>query len=214
MSVWTIVVAAGTGERFGRPKQFAALTRNERLVDYAVRIAASVSDGVVCVLPPGDGADAPQGVVAVAGGQTRSDSVRNGLRAVPETAEYILVHDAARPLASPTLFTAVINHLKDGDDAVIPGMPVKDTIKRVTYADVDRAYVDATVAREDLVAVQTPQGFRGSVLRSVHATEQTGTDDALLVEQHGGKVVVIPGELSNIKVTYPEDLDYVRERAE
>lgn len=200
MQTWAIVVAAGSGARFGGPKQFRALG-DARLVDRAVETATRTCDGVVVVLPAGAAWEGPPVAATVTGGATRADSVRAGLAAVPDEADVILVHDAARPLASDALFRAVADAVRAGADGVVPGLPVSDTIKRV---DGDR--VHETVPRESLVAVQTPQGFRAAALRAAHAGGGDGTDDAALVEQAGGTVVVVPGESTNVKVTAPEDL--------
>ena len=113
----------------------------------------------------------------------------------------MLIHDAARPLASDALFAAVIAAVQDGADGAVPGLAISDTIKRV--AD-DR--VLETISRDGLVTVQTPQAFRAGCLRSAHAEGAEGTDDAALVEAMGGNVVVVPGEPTNLKVTGPDDL--------
>lgn len=138
---------------------------------------------------------------AVAGGATRSDSVRAGLAKVPAEAAIVVVHDAARPLAAGSLFAAVIDAVRAGADGAVPGLPVPDTLKRV-----DRDRVVATVDRDGLVAVQTPQAFRAAVLRAAHSAGGDATDDAALVEAAGGTVVVVPGDPANVKVTTPEDL--------
>ena len=143
---------------------------------------------------------------AVAGGATRSDSVRAGLAAVPSAATIVCVHDAARPLATPELFAAVIDAVRGGADAVVPAVAVTDTIKVV---DGDGAVVD-TPDRATLVAVQTPQAFRADALRRAHAGGGDGTDDAALVERLGGRVVTVPGEPWNRKITDPDDLDWAR----
>ena len=148
---------------------------------------------MIVVLPPGSG--------GVEGGATRSESVRNGLAAVPNDAEVIIVHDAARPLASAALFAAVVDAVREGADGAIPVVPVTDTIKRV-----DGGRVIATLDRDALVAVQTPQAFRAEVLRKAHAGGGEATDDASLVESVGGTVVVVPGDPANIKVTTAHDL--------
>ncbi len=163
--------------------------------------ASSSCDGVVVVLPPGWDGDGPPGATPVPGGASRSDSVRAGLAAVPETAGIVVVHDAARPLASPALFAAVVAAVRAGADGAIPALPVVDTLKRV---DGDR--VVGTVSREALVAVQTPQAFRAGALRTAHSTGGEATDDAALVESAGGTVVVVAGEPDNLKVTTPTDL--------
>jgi 2-C-methyl-D-erythritol 4-phosphate cytidylyltransferase len=199
--VWTVVVAAGTGERFGTPKQYADLG-GRRVLDWSCATAASVSDGVVVVLPATD-AGAPG---TVAGGATRADSVRNGLAAVPDDADVVCVHDAARPFASAQLFHAVIAAVRAGADGAVPAVAVTDTIKVVDAEGV----VQATPERASLVAVQTPQAFRADVLRRAHAGGAQGTDDASLVECVGGRVVTVPGSLDNRKLTHPEDLEWAR----
>jgi 2-C-methyl-D-erythritol 4-phosphate cytidylyltransferase len=127
--------------------------------------------------------------------------VRAGLGAVPLGAEIVVVHDAARPLASAELFHAVIGAVRDGADGAVPGLAVADTLKRV-----DDVRVTATVDRVGLVAVQTPQAFAAATLRAAHATGADATDDAALVEEIGGTVVVVPGDPRNLKVTGPADL--------
>lgn len=198
------MVGGGTGERFGRPKQYEDLG-GERVIDRSRRIAEAVSDGVIVVVPEQD-AGRERGV---AGGPTRSASVRAGLAAVPGDAEVICVHDAARPLATASLYGAVVEAVLAGADGAVPGLPVADTIKVV-----DRArQVVATPDRAGLVAVQTPQAFRADCLRAAHASGAEGTDDAALVEAIGGRVVVVPGEPANLKITRPEDLAWAREHA-
>ncbi len=196
--MWGIVVAAGRGDRFGKPKQFCDLA-GSRVIDRSLALLAPVCDGVVVVLPTGtrwNGIGVP-----VDGGATRSASVRSGLAHVPETAQVVVVHDAARPLATRVLVDAVIAAVGDGADAAVPGVPVSDTLKRVAGER-----VLGTVDRAQLVAVQTPQAFRAAVLRRAHAGSDDATDDAALVEAAGGTVVVVPGELRNLKITTPDDL--------
>ncbi|HUF84316.1 MAG TPA: 2-C-methyl-D-erythritol 4-phosphate cytidylyltransferase [Acidimicrobiia bacterium] len=200
MTVWGIVVAGGQGTRFGSPKQFERLG-DGRVVDRAVLTAVAACDHVAVVLPPDMWWDGDDGAVAVAGGERRSDSVRAGLAAVGEDAGIVVVHDAARPLASKSLFDAVIGAVRAGADAAVPGLPVPDTLKRV-----DGTRVVETVTRQGLFAVQTPQAFRAAALRRAHAGEPDATDDAALVEAAGGTVVVVPGDPRNLKVTAPGDL--------
>jgi 2-C-methyl-D-erythritol 4-phosphate cytidylyltransferase len=202
--VWTVVVGAGRGMRFGGPKQYETIG-GERIIDLAVSAARAASDGVVVVVPPQDAARES----AVAGGDTRSASVRAGLDAVPPDATVICVHDAARPFASASLFAAVIEAVRDGADGAVPGVPVADTIKRVDAANV----VTATLPRAELVAVQTPQAFRAAALRAAHQGDVEATDDAALVEARGGRVVVVAGDPDNRKITATADLDWARERA-
>jgi 2-C-methyl-D-erythritol 4-phosphate cytidylyltransferase len=133
----------------------------------------------------------------VTGGATRSASVRNGLAQVPADAEVIVVHDAARPLATPDLFEAVIAAVDDGADGALCAVPLTDTIRLTSGGTVDRA---------ELLAVQTPQAFRAAALRAAHAGGDDATDDAALVEANGGRVVVVSGSPTNVKITHPHDL--------
>jgi 2-C-methyl-D-erythritol 4-phosphate cytidylyltransferase len=213
VSVWVVVVAAGSGRRFGAPKQ-VALLGGRRLVHWALDAARAVADGVVLVVPAGDAPDVtaptPPGAgagadVVVVGGDTRAASVRCGLAAVPSSAEVIVVHDGARPLASPALFRAVVDAVAGGADAAVPGLAVVDTLKRV-----DDDVITATVTRDGLVAVQTPQAFRAELLRRAHAGATEATDDAALVESLGATVRVVPGDPRNIKVTTAADLEVVQ----
>lgn len=200
MSVWGIVVAGGAGARFGGSKQFLEL-RGRRLVDRAVSAASLACDAIVVVLPGGTVWDGPAVDRTVEGGPTRAASVRAGLGAVPDDAEVVVVHDAARPLASSELFDAVIEAVRAGADAAVPAIAVSDTIKRI-----DGPRVVETVSRDQLVAVQTPQGFKAGALRAAHSDDPEATDDAALVERRGGTVVVVAGDPRNRKVTTPEDL--------
>ncbi|HRW38987.1 MAG TPA: 2-C-methyl-D-erythritol 4-phosphate cytidylyltransferase [Aquihabitans sp.] len=195
--VWAIVVAAGTGRRFGGAKQYAALA-GRRVVDWSIDAARSVADGVILVVPPEDAdADEPAVDAVVAGGASRSESVRNGLAAVPDVAAVVLVHDGARPLAGHGLFRSVVDAVLADADAAVPVVPVVDTVTDVHGEPVDR---------EALRAVQTPQGFRAEVLRRVHAGRPDATDDASLVVAAGGRLRHVHGERWNLKITEPDDL--------
>lgn len=205
-AIWTIVVAAGSGTRFGKPKQFESLG-GETVLDYAITQALTVSEGVVVVLATDRlGLQLPTGCISVEGGATRSESVRAGLGAVPGTAEVICVHDAARPLASEDLFRRVIESVRGGADGAVPGIAVFDTIKEVDNFGV----VTRTVPRARIVAVQTPQAFAAQKLWAAHASGEEGTDDAELVERAGGKIVVVNGENTARKITMPDDLEWAR----
>lgn len=195
--VWAIVVAAGSGRRFGAAKQYEPLA-GRRVLDWSLGAASAAAGGVVLVVAPAYAGQAEPGAdTVVAGGETRSGSVRAGLAAVPADAEVILVHDGARPLAGPPLFAGVIDAVRAGADAAVPGAPVVDTL---------RSRDGGVVDRDRLVAVQTPQGFRAAALRAAHAGGGEATDDASLVEAAGGKVVVVDGSPTNIKITRPTDL--------
>jgi len=199
VSVWAIVVAAGSGSRFGKPKQYEPLA-GQRVLDWSLAARASC-DGVVLVVPSSR-ADAAEPVDAVvAGAETRSGSVRAGLAAVPDDADVIAVHDAARPLATPALFDAAVAAVRAGAQGAICAVPVTDTVKRVA----DGAVAE-TLDRRHLVAVQTPQAFDATTLRAAHARNPEATDDAAVVESAGGRVVVVPGDPHNLKITNPDDL--------
>ena len=219
--VWTIVVAGGSGRRFGSAKQFEALDDSGvRVVDLAV----SRSMGqVVLVVPAAEVAEAvaefsagPGEVRVVAGGSSRTASVRAGLDAVPAGAEVICVHDAARPFASTRLYAAVIEAVRAGAVGAVPALAVTDTIKLIDASGV----VVETPERDRLVAVQTPQAFEAEVLRAAHARAfaagHEGTDDASLIEwmvargEGEGRIVVVAGESGNRKVTHRDDLEWAR----
>ncbi len=142
-------------------------------------------------------------VTVVAGGATRRASVAAGLAALPREARWVLVHDAARPLARPSLFAAVLRAARR-TGAAAPGRPVSDTLKAARGRMITR-----TVSRDGLWAVQTPQGFRRDLLERAHAGRGTNgardTDDAMLVERIGVRVALVPGPRANLKITDPED---------
>jgi 2-C-methyl-D-erythritol 4-phosphate cytidylyltransferase len=202
--VWSVVVAGGSGQRFGRLKQFAVLA-GRPVVAWAVEACRTVSTGVVLVVPPGTPEGEDHGAdVVVEGGSTRSESVARGLVAVPATARVIIVHDAARPLASDALFRSVLDAVTSGGaGGAIPGIAVSDTIKVVDGTQT----VKATLDRSTLVAVQTPQAFGADLLRQAHVGGAEATDDAALVEALGATVRVVPGDPHNLKITTPADLD-------
>jgi 2-C-methyl-D-erythritol 4-phosphate cytidylyltransferase len=195
--VWAIVVAAGSGRRFGGAKQYRPLG-GRRVLDWSVDAARTTADGVVLVVAPAE-LDRPEPAAdaVVAGADSRSGSVRAGLAAVPDDAEVVVVHDAARPLAGAEVFAAAVAAVRAGADAAVPVVPVADTLRSVEGGVVDR---------DGLLAVQTPQAFRAGALRAAHAAGGEATDDASLVEADGGKVVVVDGSPDNLKVTRPTDL--------
>jgi 2-C-methyl-D-erythritol 4-phosphate cytidylyltransferase len=196
-SVWTIVVAAGSGSRFGQPKQYQPLG-DRRVLDWSLRAARAASEGVVLVVPS-EHTDRPEPRAdrVVPGDITRSGSVRAGLDAVPSEAEIVVVHDGARPLASRDLFDMVVRAVRAGAAAAVPAIPVTDTVRSRTSGVIDRT---------DLMVVQTPQAFAAATLRRAHDGSHDATDDATLVERIGGEVSLVSGEATNIKITYPTDL--------
>lgn len=186
------MVAAGTGSRFGKPKQYEPLG-DRRVVDWSLFIARELTDHVVLVVPADRTSDnEPLADVVVAGGVTRSESVRAGLAALPDDVTHVLIHDAARPVPVTEVWRRVMGALEQGADAVVPVVPVTDTLREREGATVDRGR---------FVAVQTPQGFRVDVLRAAHANQGEGTDDASLAEAIGAKVVLVDGDPTNIKIT-------------
>jgi 2-C-methyl-D-erythritol 4-phosphate cytidylyltransferase len=205
-------VAAGRGERLGldQPKAFAKLGDDPLLAEPLRRLDESEwIDRIVIVAPPEW--EEPSILLAeelacskvhscVAGGVTRSESVRAGLGEVGADALVVLVHDAARPLVSDEVIGRVLAPLSEGWDGVVPGLPISDTLKRV---GVDGAVLD-TVARDGLYAVQTPQAFLADVLR--RAADGEATDCAGLVEAAGGRVKVVEGDPRLLKVTTADDL--------
>lgn len=210
--VWTVVLAAGAGRRFGpSPKQFEFLG-GETVLGRSLSTARAAADHVVVVLPPGEESMAEElieiGAVDsfVWGGAERSDSVRAALAVIDDEAAVIVVHDAARPLASADLHRRVVAAVHEGADAVVPGIAVVDTIKRVERDGEGALTVIETPDRDSMVIVQTPQAFRAEILRRAHLGGDRATDDAGLVEAIGATVRVVPGETTNIKITGPEDL--------
>lgn len=204
-----VVVAAGMGTRLGAgmPKALVQVG-GEPLIVHAVRRARATAglQQLVVVVPAGHRAAFESLDLAaelVDGGTERTDSVAAGLAALQPNIEAVLVHDAARAFAPTSLFDDVARAVRNGADAVVPGLPVIDTIKQVA-AD---GRVAATPDRAGLRAVQTPQGFRRSALDTAHAHGRQATDDAALVEQDGGHVIVIDGHPDALKVTVPADLD-------
>lgn len=229
-------MAAGRGTRLGadRPKALVPLGSGpaaEPLVTHALRGVLSCPDlsDVVVVAPPdrmpelaaavdlareGGSAEGPfvggdghaVSVIVVPGGAERSDSVAAGLRALPTGAGVVLVHDAARALTPPEVFRRVVEAVRGGHPAVIPALPVTDTIKTV---DADDHVVD-TPDRAGLRAVQTPQGFLRETLERAHAEAPgAATDDAALVEALGHAVYVVTGDPRSLKVTHAADLERV-----
>lgn len=227
LSTWAVVVAGGAGRRLGadRPKAYVRLGEGTLLAaSLELFEEHEAIDGMVCVVPDGyeeqttllaDDIGLTKLAAAVVGGPTRAESVAAGLAELPDRAHFVLVHDAARPLASPELIDRVLEGLAGGAEGVIPGLPVTDTVKRVEPG----GGIVETVDRASLVAVQTPQGFVLSVLREAHRRldgpgRVAATDCASVVERAGlGRIVWVPGERDNLKVTTAEDLRRARELA-
>ena len=217
MSVWALLVAAGTGERLGeeRPKAFVKLGELPLLAESLRRLEDSGwIDAIVVAAPAGweepaillaEELSATKVVSVVTGGASRAESVRATLAEVPENAVVALVHDAARPLLADDLIERVLAPLSDGWDGVVPGLALPDTVKRVRGG----AIVE-TIDRSGLYAVQTPQAFLAPVLRRAYARDlAAATDCATLVEAAGGRVTVVEGDPRLVKVTTRADLALV-----
>lgn len=211
MTVGVVVPAAGAGTRLGPglPKALRLLAGEPLLVHAVRRLRACPSVGPVVVAAPPECVQeftrllAEYDVHVVPGGEQRQDSVAAGLAALPASVDLVLVHDAARALVPVAVVEAVVAALREGADAVVPALPVSDTVKRVDASGT----VGATVPRSELRAVQTPQGFRRDLLERVHrAGPAAVTDDAELVEAAGGTVRTVPGAPEAFKVTTPFDL--------
>ncbi|MFF8845708.1 2-C-methyl-D-erythritol 4-phosphate cytidylyltransferase [Streptomyces sp. NPDC015127] len=217
-----VIPAAGRGVRLGpgAPKALRTLNGTPMLVHAVRAMAASRAVSLVVVVAPPDGAPDVKRLLdahalpertdylVVPGGDTRQESVRLGLDALPEGIDIVLVHDAARPLVPVDTVDAVIEAVRDGAPAVVPALPLADTVKEIEPApEGEPEPVVATPERARLRAVQTPQGFDHDTLVRAHETV-TGdvTDDASMVEQLGLKVVVVPGHEEAFKVTRPLDL--------
>ncbi len=202
-----LIPAAGSGERFGASIPKALVQLNGRtLIEHAVLNLGTVASQIIVAAPAGYEDKFREilgdAVTVVTGGSTRTKSVKIALESIAEDIEFILVHDAARPLASGELGRSVIEALASGEVAVIPALSVSDTIKEVDAAN----YVVSTPNRERLRAVQTPQGFARETLIKAHMQNIEATDDGALVEAMRGKVKLIDGENRALKITNPEDL--------
>ncbi|SRR6266508_2305408 len=226
MSVWAVLVAAGRGERLrndrlgnDRPKAFVRLGDLPLLAEPLRRLDDSEwIDSIVVVAPPeweepailcAEEVGASKVAACVTGGETRVDSVRTGVREVPEEAALIVVHDAARPVLPPEVVPRLLEALAEGFDGAVPGVPVTDTVKRVRDG-----VVAETLPRDELWAVQTPQAFLAPVLRAALDARDTlsqasVTDCASLVEARGGRVKVVEGDERLLKVTTARDLERV-----
>lgn len=217
MTVAAIVSAAGRGERMGPggPKALRSIAGVPMLVHAVRSLAAARLVDAVVVAAPADGVDPVRSLLTdheyaaevdvVAGGDTRRESVRRALGALPPGADVVLVHDAARPLAPAELADSVVRAIRAGAEAVVPAVPVADTVKTVDLA----GRVTGTADRSVLRAAQTPQGFVRDILVRAHTEADeaaVATDDAGLVELIGRPVVVIPGAEEAFKVTRPIDL--------
>jgi 2-C-methyl-D-erythritol 4-phosphate cytidylyltransferase len=212
-----VLAAAGSGERLGadRPKAFVRLGELPLLAESLRRLDESDwVDEIVVAAPPGweepaillaEELGAGKASTVVTGGETRAESVRAALDAVPGDVAVLLVHDAARPLVTDEVIERVLTPLGEGWDGAVPALPVADTLKRVRGDEVIE-----TMARDDLVAVQTPQAFLADVLRrAARQGDMSASDCASMVEAAGGRIRTVPGDPRLLKVTTPDDLEVV-----
>jgi len=237
---WAIVLAAGGGTRFGGPKQFEDLA-GLPMLEHPVRAAAAVCDGIVVVVPPGylppsaTGGSAhspdrfgrvgylqtwtpPAGVRLAVGGASRADSVRAGLAAVPPEATVIVVTDAAHPLATPALYRRVVDAVRAGAGAAVPGLPLTEVVKEITVGQPTGTgpgpvVAGASLPRETHRMIQTPHAFAAAELRAAHAGAEQAVEDSAMVAARGVRVVVVDGEPTNIHVTTPAELAMARQLA-
>jgi 2-C-methyl-D-erythritol 4-phosphate cytidylyltransferase len=213
-----VIPAAGRGVRLGpgAPKALRTLGGVPILVHAVRAMARARAVQVIVVVAPPEGATEVRALLdahglpestdirVVPGGESRQESVRLGLAALPEDVDVVLVHDAARPLVPVETVESVVDAVRGGAHAVVPGLPMADTVKSV---DPGTATVTGTPDRSLLRAVQTPQGFDRATLGTAHATvTHDVTDDASMVEQLGVPVLVVPGHEEAFKVTRPLDL--------
>jgi 2-C-methyl-D-erythritol 4-phosphate cytidylyltransferase/2-C-methyl-D-erythritol 2,4-cyclodiphosphate synthase len=222
MATWAVVVAAGSGQRYGNvPKQFVHLW-GKPVVAWSIEVARTVADSVVVVIPEPYlekysstlmkfGAD-----FVVKGGITRSDSVRCALELLDDKAQEVLIHDGARPLATRELWMRVLSALRGAGVSgvelppagVVPALRLTDTIK-----EVENSTVLSTIPRDNLYVIQTPQAFLVEPLKKAHESKPNANDDAELLERMGYVVRVVPGENINLKLTYPEDFEMLKRLA-
>jgi 2-C-methyl-D-erythritol 4-phosphate cytidylyltransferase len=217
--VWAVLVAAGRGERLGgdRPKAFAKLAGRALLAESLERLEGSDwIDSIVIVAAEeweepsilvAEEIGAGKVVASVTGGATRADSVRIGVAEVPEEAAVVLVHDAARPLLPEEVIERVLEPLGEGWDGAIPGLPVRDTLKRA-----EQHAVTETLDRTGVYAIQTPQAFVAATFRrAVESFDDSPTDCAGFMEASGGRVRVVEGDRRLLKVTTPADLELLEQ---
>jgi 2-C-methyl-D-erythritol 4-phosphate cytidylyltransferase len=220
MSTQAIVVAAGAGRRLGSkvPKALAPLENRRPLLAYGLK-ALNAHPGVDGIVVVGSGkhlkaferlaAGFKKVRAVVAGGLTRSDSVKCGLKAISPDTDIVLVHDAARPFVDGAMLDRLMASLKKNKAAIV-GVPIKFTVKKIDRKTLD---IVETPSRDLMWEAQTPQGFHRDVLVKAHAQKfaEEATDDAMMVERMGGKVKMVMGHYRNIKITTPEDIVLARQ---
>lgn len=209
MKTVAIITAAGYGKRMGRPKQFikiAGKTMLERTL--AVFQKTKIIDGIILVVAKGQlnrARKLPRSKIIkiLIGGRERYNSVRKGIRAVPKSAEVIVIHDGARPLVTSSLIERSVKEVKKYGAAIV-GVPSRDTVKEISRLG---PFIARTIERKRAWLAQTPQAFLSPLLRKAYSrVRKDVTDDAMLVEKLGIPVKMVMGSYQNIKITTPEDL--------
>ena len=195
IQVGALITAAGSGSRFGEPKQFLELSTGERVVDRAVATAKAVATWTAIVLPEGSAWDGEAVDVSTTGGRSRYESIAIGLALVPEEIDVLLVHSASHPLASIELARRLITAIADGADGAVPFLPATDVIK-----ERDSSGSLRTIGREGLGSAQCPMAFSRPMLDRAFAEIDDGTEESQLVEAIGGRVVAVEGEVSNLHI--------------
>lgn len=206
-----IIVAAGSGSRMGKPKQFLPLA-DKSVVEWSLETFLQIPEieKIVLVMTPENVKEhgarlSSDRVKVVDGGETRMISVRNGFKEIPEDADVVAVHDGARSLVTTAIVRAVIEEAYESG-AALPAVPVKDTLKKVANKNL---WISATPVRSAFWAAQTPQCYRREILEEALAKfeeENDATDESQLVEKSGHKVKIVPSSYENFKITTPEDL--------
>jgi len=212
-----IIPAAGSGDRLGQsiPKALVVIN-GKTLIQRAVESILPHVDEIIIAAPKEFEREISalftdnKKIKVISGGEVRSKSVAAALSQVNKNADYILVHDAARCFSTQAQTMRVIGALLAGDDAVVPGIEVVDTIKVID----SKNFAESTPSRSTLRAVQTPQGFSAQILHRAHQSGNDATDDAALVEALGIAVRVVPGEPNAHKITTPADLEWAKRLAE
>ena len=202
--VCAIVLAGGSGQRFGgRPKQFERVD-GQRMIDRTVGAARRTCDAVVVVLPPGLTWDGEPVDAVATGGAHQAESLRAGLAVLPPDTAVVVIADPAHPLAPDALFVAVVDAVCAGAAGAVPGLALHDVLHRV-----DGRRAVATVPKSDLVVMQTPQAFRADVLIALHADGPYPPESSGLLLEHGHRVDIVPGSPLNLHVTDPSELAVV-----
>lgn len=205
-TVGALVLAAGSGTRMGGAKQFLELQPGERLVDRTIATVAPTASWVGLVLPECSAWQGPEVDAVIQGGDSRHASLANGLLALPDRIETVVVHSASHPLATATLVADLLQTVEAGADAAVPFLPAVDVIKR--RADDGTL---TTVGRETLGAAQCPMAFDRTLLERAFAEAEPGVEESALVEAIGGTVVAVAGEVGNVHVVDSTSLAVARE---